>query len=101
MSNHLDAATVRHVAHLARLKISEDEVADYARQLSRILEYIQQLNELNTEEVAPTAHPLAVTSIMRDDVILDSATPDQALRNAPQRQDNFFRVSKVLDQETS
>lgn len=101
MSNQLDAAAVRHVAHLARLKVSDEEVMMYARQLSHILDHMQHLNELNTDDVVPTAHPLSVTSILRDDVILDSATPDQALRNAPQRQDDFFRVPKVLDQESS
>ncbi len=98
MASTLDESTVRHVATLARLDISDDEVALYAEQLSKILHYVEQLNELDTSGVEPTAHPLPVTSVLRDDTVRDSFEPDRALANAPQRKDSFFRVPKVLDQ---
>jgi len=100
MAPALDEATVRHVAHLARLNLSDEEVARFADQLSAILEYMAQLNELNTEAIPPTAHPLPVTNVFRDDRIRASWTPAQALHNAPQRQDDFFKVPKVLEQDS-
>jgi len=96
----LDLETVRHVAHLARLRISDDELALYAGQLSKIFAYVDQLNELDTANVEPTAHPLPLTNVWRDDAPSESWTPRQALRNAQQSQGDFFRVPKVLDQET-
>jgi aspartyl-tRNA(Asn)/glutamyl-tRNA(Gln) amidotransferase subunit C len=101
MASTLDEKTVRHVASLARLEITDEEVALYAEQLSKILQYVEQLSELNTNDVEPTAHPLPVTNVMRDDIVQDSYDPDRALGNAPQRQDSFFRVPKVLDQESA
>ncbi len=101
MASTLDEKTVRHVASLARLEITDEEVALFAEQLSKILHYVEQLNELNTDDVEPTAHPLPVTNVMRDDTVRDSYDPDRALSNAPQRQDSFFQVPKVLDQESA
>jgi len=101
MAEPLDQATVRHVAQLARLRISDEEVARFAEQLSSILTYVEQLNELDTRDVPPTAHPLPVTNVMRDDAVRPCWEPDTALRNAPQSQDGFFRVPKVLDQESA
>lgn len=101
MTQSLDALAVRHVAHLSRLNVTDDEVAMYAQQLSRVLEYMEQLNAVNTENVPPTAHPHSATNVLRDDVVVESLVPAEALANAPQRQDDFFRVPKVLDQETA
>jgi len=101
MAAQLDAAAVRHVAHLARLKISQDEVALYADQLSSILDYFTQLSAVNTEGIDPTAHPHDATNVLRDDVVLPSCSAEEALSNAPQQDAGFFRVPKVLDQETA
>ena len=97
MKPPLDEAAVRHVAHLARLKITDEEVARYAGQLSSVLGYMEQLNELDTKDVPPTAHPLPVSNVLRADQIRESLPQGQALHNAPQQQDGFFRVPKVLD----
>lgn len=97
MASSLDEAAVRHVAHLARLDISDDEVARFADQLSTILEYVEQLGELDTTGVPPTAHPLPVVNVFRDDTARPSWGPDRALDNAPQRHDDFFRVPRVLE----
>jgi len=101
MTTSLDEAAVRHVAHLARLKITDAEVAVFATQLSKILDYVAQLNELDTANIPPTAHALAIANVFREDRVRPPWTPDQALHNAPQRDDGFFRVPKVLDQESS
>jgi len=97
----LDESAVRHVAHLARLHITDEEVARYGEQLSHILDYVRQLNELDTKDVPPTAHPHPLTNVLRDDVVRPCWTGDQALANAPQRQESFFSVPKVLDQESA
>jgi len=95
----IDEATVRHIANLARLSVSDDEVARYVSQLSQILDYARQLDEANTANVAPTAHPLPVKNVFRSDEPHPSWTPARALTNAPDPHDGFFRVPKVLDQE--
>jgi len=97
MAGKIDEALVRHIAHLSRLKPSDDEVRLFSEQLSRIVEYVEKLNELDTEGVEPTAHALPIRNVFRDDVPTKPFTPGQALANAPQRDGNFFAVPKVLD----
>lgn len=92
-----DRGLVRHVAHLSRLALSDDEVARMTGELSAIVGYIDQLNELNTDGVPPTAHALPVHNVFREDVVTASFDADEALANAPQREGTFFRVPKVLD----
>jgi len=101
MGSSLDEAAVRHVARLARLKITDAEVVLFTSQLSKVLEYVEQLNEVDTQDVAPTAHPSPVSNVFREDVVRTSWTQEQALHNAPDCHDGFFRVPKVLDQESS
>ena len=101
MSSSLDEAAVRHVAHLARLEISDEEVRRYADQLSAVLGYVDQLNELDTTDVPPTTHAVPLSNVFRDDAVRSSLGPERALSNAPQQQDGFFRVPKVLDQESA
>ena len=95
----LDDSTVRHVAHLARIAITDDEVRLYGEQLSKILDYVNLLSELDTADVSPTEHPLSACNVFRPDVPHPSWSPDDALKNAPDRHGDFFLVPKVLDQE--
>ena len=88
---------VRHIARLARLGLAEEEVARFQGQLSQILEYFQRLQEVDTENVPPTAHTLAMRNVMRDDEPQPSLDKEEVLANAPQRQDDFFRVRAVLE----
>ena len=99
MTARLDDNAVRHVAKLARLKLSDAEIDTFREQLSRMLEYMAHLNELDTTDVPPTAHALAVCNVFRDDVAQPGMDAESALYNAPARDDNFFQVPKVLDQE--
>ncbi len=94
----IDEAQVRHIAKLARLNLSDDEVRLFAVQLGSILDYVRQLEEVNVEGVEPLAHPLPITDIFREDEPHEPFTPEQALANAPDRQGQFFRVPAVLDQ---
>ena len=101
MPASLDEAAVRHVANLARLRITDEECSRYATQLSKILDYVRQLNELDTAGVPPTVHPLAAANVLREDIVRPSWAPADALANAPDHDDKFFRVPKVLDQESA
>lgn len=95
----INESLVRHIAHLSRLTLSDDEVAVMSRELSEIVAYVHQLAEPNTDDVEPTAHAIDVKNVFRDDQVGDSLDPDRSLANAPQRQDAFFKVPKVLDTE--
>ncbi len=88
---------VRHVAKLARLKCSDEEISHFTVQLGSILDYVAQLQELNTDGVEPLAHCLAVHNVLREDVTGESLSNEQALANAPRRDGEFFSVPKVLE----
>ena len=97
MSKKLTEEQVRHVAKLARLKCSDDEIKEFTGQLGAILEYVAQLEAVDTENVEPLAHCLPVHNVFRNDEIKPSLANDAALANAPQRDEGFFAVPKVLD----
>ena len=88
---------VEYVARLARLEISDKETEKFTAQLNDILGYIDKLNELNTEGVAPMSHAIAVTNAFREDKVVDSIGTDKSLVNAPDARGEFFRVPKVID----
>ncbi len=99
MAGNLDEASVRHLVRLARLAINDEEIPLVVKQLSAILAYVEQLNELDTAHVPPTAHPLPVSNVFRDDEPHTPWEVGQALANAPEKLDTFFRVPQVLDQK--
>lgn len=101
MATKIDEQQVRHISHLARLQPTDEEVTRFCEQLSAILEYVEQLNEVDTDNVEPTAHALPISNVFRQDEIAPSLSPDQALANAPQRDGSFFAVPKVLDQDSA
>lgn len=101
MAHKIDETLVRHISHLSRLKPTDEEVRLFSEQLSAIVEYMDQLNEVDTTDVAPTAHALPVKNVFRADEARPGLTPDQALANAPHREGNFFAVPKVLDQDSA
>src|SRR5947208_9638645 len=88
---------VEHVAKLARLEVSEDEKAMFARQLSAILTHMDQLKGVNTEGVEPTATVLPTENLLREDEVKSSLTQEQALANPPDKAEGFFRVPKILE----
>lgn len=93
----LSAEEVRHIARLARVGLTEAEVAKFQRQLSQILEYFQVLQELDTQEVPPTSHTLPLENVMRDDEGAPSWPRSEVLANAPLTEEGFFRVRAVLE----
>ena len=88
---------VRKVAKLARLELSDADAPQMAEQLNRILEYVDQLQQVNTDGVEPLAHPLPVHNVFRDDEPQPSLPVDEALKNAPVRNGNYFGVPAVFD----
>jgi len=88
---------VRHIARLARVGLTDDEVARFQSQLSEILDYFERLNEVDSENVPPTAHTLDMRNVMREDEPRESLDKEEVLANAPQREDDFFRVRVVLE----
>jgi aspartyl-tRNA(Asn)/glutamyl-tRNA(Gln) amidotransferase subunit C len=93
----MDIEQVRWVAHLARLELSNDELSLIAKQLGSIIEYVNQLQCVDTGGVEPLAHPFAVENVFREDKLGTSLKPDEALENAPKRDGDYFSVPKVLD----
>ena len=98
MPVRLSADEVRHVAELAKLRLSDAEVEQFAGQLSAILEYAERLQEVDTSSIPPTPYILPLTNVMRDDVPEPSLSNDAALANAPDREDGFFRVRAVFEE---
>ncbi|SNB47663.1 Asp-tRNA(Asn)/Glu-tRNA(Gln) amidotransferase subunit GatC [Geobacter sp. DSM 9736] len=88
---------VEHVARLARLELAEEEKEIFTGQMDAILAYVEKLNELNTEGIVPTAHAVPVENAFRADRVHEAIGADNALANAPDRVEDFFRVPKVIE----
>ena len=97
MAKKIDEAQVRKVAKLARLELTEAEVVEFTGQLSAVLDYMEKMNELDTANVEPLAHCLPVSNVFREDSIKESLGTEETLSNAPQRDGEFFKVPKILD----
>jgi aspartyl-tRNA(Asn)/glutamyl-tRNA(Gln) amidotransferase subunit C len=93
----IEDATVRHVARLARLDLTEPELRELHAQLSRILDYIASIRELDLEGTEPLAHAGDFTNPLRDDRPADSIGPRAALSGAPEARDGFFLVPPVIE----
>jgi aspartyl-tRNA(Asn)/glutamyl-tRNA(Gln) amidotransferase subunit C len=87
---------VRKVATLARLDLPEEKIATYTGQLERILDYVAQLESVDTAGVPPTTRAVEVVNVTRDDVVTPTDVREQLLNEAPQREGDFFRVPKIL-----
>lgn len=92
----IDIDQVRKVASLARLELSKAEEQQFTGQLNNILEYVQQLDELNTQDVPPTTRAIEVSNITRPDELVIFADRETILESAPDREDDFFKVPKIL-----
>ena len=93
----LDPATVRRIAKLARIRLTDDEVPRLQGELNAILGYVEQLSAVDVEGVAPLTGGAQMTMRMRDDAVTDGDMPDRVLANAPDRIGNFFAVPKVVE----
>jgi aspartyl-tRNA(Asn)/glutamyl-tRNA(Gln) amidotransferase subunit C len=88
---------VETVALLSRLELAEQDIGKFTGQFNAILEYIDMLSKVDTEGVAPTAHVLPLQNVLRADVVQPSLPRDAALVNAPETEDGYFKVPKVME----
>ncbi len=93
----IDEATVKRIAHLARLRISTQEAQSLKRELNGILAWVEELNAIPADDVEPMAHAGAAQLRMRTDVVTDGGRPADIVKNAPKSEDNFFLVPKVIE----
>ena len=101
MAEKIDETQVRKVAKLARLELTEAEVAEFTSQLSAILDYVEKMNELDTSDVEPLAHCLPISNVFRRDCVKESLGTEKTLANAPQRDESFFIVPKILEDSSA
>ena len=93
----VDRATVRRIARLARLAITDDEAARLETELSGILDWVAQLDELDTSDVEPMTRVAAMTMKMREDKVTDGFCADDIVKNAPKVDDHYFVVPKIVE----
>lgn len=87
---------IEKIAELAKLKLSEQESEDFTPQMNEILIYVEKLNELDTENVKPLSHPIEQTNVFREDKLKPSVSTEEALKNAPAKDVQHFKVPKVI-----
>jgi len=97
MADRLTMAEVEHIAELAKLGLTGEEKRIFQEQLSAILDYFETLQEVDTSAIPPTATVLPLRNVMREDEVQPSLPPELVLSNAPEREENSFRVQAVLE----
>lgn len=93
----VDAATVKRIGRLARIRVEEDEVAKYQSEINAILGFVEQLSEVDVEGVEPMTSVTPMQLRRRADVVTDGGYPERVVANAPLSEDNFFMVPKVIE----
>ena len=96
MSRRISTDDVAHVARLARLRLSDVELEQFTDQLAAVLDHARDVEALDTAGVPPTAHPLPLVNVFRDDVVVPSLDRDEVLRQAPAVEADRFRVPRIL-----
>lgn len=91
----IDIEDVKHVAKLARLELTPDEEIKFSKQLQDILNYVEQMNEVDTTGVEPMSHAIDFSNVMREDVEFYEHTREELMQNAPEREGDFFKVPKI------
>ena len=101
MAEKIDKTQVKKIAKLSRLDLTDEELVEFTDQLSAILGYVEKINELDTENVQPLAHCLPIHNVFREDIIKPSLGTEKTLANAPKRDENFFKVPRILNDGSS
>ena len=96
MANIIDDKTIEYVGILAKLELSEEEKQEAKKDMGRMLDYIDKLNELDTSGVDPMSHVFPVTNVFREDVVTNRDERDSILANAPEQKDGAFKVPKTV-----
>ncbi|MBE3574401.1 MAG: Asp-tRNA(Asn)/Glu-tRNA(Gln) amidotransferase subunit GatC [Firmicutes bacterium] len=98
-ASRISAAEVEHVARLARLELSPEEKVRFTTQLNAILEAVDKLKALDTAQVEPTAYAVPMQNVFRPDQVRPSWPREKILQNAPEPQDGYFRVPRIMEEE--
>lgn len=88
---------VKHVAHLARLGITEEEAVEFQKQLDKMITFAEQLNELDTDNVEPTSHVLEMKNVLREDIPQKGLPREDVLKNAPEHQNGQVKVPSIIE----
>jgi aspartyl-tRNA(Asn)/glutamyl-tRNA(Gln) amidotransferase subunit C len=96
MSPSVDEKLIRHIGVLARIELTDEQVATFGRQFVDIVAYMDKLQELNTDGIEPMAHPLPIQNVLAEDVVVPSLSVEAALANAPDKDNNLYKVPKVI-----
>ena len=97
MAQKIDIKTVEEVAHLARLEFTEEGKVDILNDMNRMLAFVDKLNEMDTDGVEPLIYMTDESNVMREDESKDTLTQKEALKNAPKKDSDYFKVPKVID----
>lgn len=92
-----DIQTIKKLAHLARLEFNEEKEQEMLQDLNKILNWMDKLRELDTESVEPLTHMSEEVNVLREDVAKNTVTHEEALKNAPKKDSDYFRVPKVME----
>lgn len=92
----IEKKDIQYIAKLANLKIEDDDIDDFTRQIGDILEYVEKLDELDTDNVVPTAYTVPMKNVMREDKVEPSMDRDKILSNAPDKKEGQYRVPKII-----
>lgn len=99
MANKIDIKTVDEIAHLARLEFNVESKKEIQNDLNRMLSFVEKLNELNTDGVEPLIYMTTDRNVLREDTPEVTITQKEALKNAPRKDSDYFKVPKVIDQQ--
>ncbi len=97
MANIIDDATIEYVGILAKLELSEEEKEAAKKDMGRMLDYIDQLNELDTSGIEPMSHVFSMQNVFREDIVVNGDGSEESLKNAPERKDNMYVVPKTFE----
>ena len=95
--SRISTEDVKHVAHLARLAVTEEEAEQMRKELDAIITFAEQLNELDTTNIKPTSHVLKMVNVLREDVAAEGLPVEEVVKNAPDQQDGYIRVPSIMD----
>ncbi len=98
MAQKIDIKTVDEIAHLARLEFNDEAKGEILNDMNRMLAFVDKLNELNTDNVEPLIYMTEERSVLREDEVKVTVTQQEALKNAPKKDSDYFKVPKVIDQ---
>jgi aspartyl-tRNA(Asn)/glutamyl-tRNA(Gln) amidotransferase subunit C len=97
MAEIIDKETVEHIANLARLNIEEEGILKFTNEFNKIIDYINKLSEVNTDNIETTSHALEMFNVLREDLVVPSLEEDVVFKNAPNTEKGHFKVPRIVE----